>query len=81
MLKDAGATQFLVSQSEAERLKGLRRSLRLDEALLSPAEREQLAMALAPSPALQKVVDMRRELTALWGRSMASRVEATASGA
>jgi stearoyl-CoA desaturase (delta-9 desaturase) len=63
---------------EAERLDSLKSSLRRDEALLSQAEREELAVALAPSPTLQKLVAMRRELTDLWSRSMASKEQLVA---
>ena len=63
---------------EAERLDSLKSSLRRDESLLSQAEREELAVALAPSPTLQKLVAMRRELTDLWSRSMASKEQLVA---
>ena len=40
--------------------------------MLLARERELLEDALAPSPALLKLLAMRRELKALWGRSMDS---------
>jgi stearoyl-CoA desaturase (delta-9 desaturase) len=63
---------------DAERLQSLRNWLRHDDSKLSEPQREQLAQALASSPALQKLVTMRRELQSLWGRSMATREQLVA---
>ena len=58
------------SPREAERLHKLRHWLFSEERALLAREREQLEDALAASPALLKLLAMRRELKALWGRSL-----------
>jgi stearoyl-CoA desaturase (delta-9 desaturase) len=59
---------------EAERLRKLKRWLNRDERTLLEREREALAKGLSSiSPQLQTLVAMRRELTTLWSRSLASR--------
>ena len=55
------------------RLANLRDWLFRDTEDMAVPEREALARELSQSPVLQKVYAMRDELTALWGRSMASR--------
>ena len=67
-----------VAPRDAERLRVLKRWLMRDEHTLLDRERASLAHGLAISPALQKVVAMRRELMALWGRSMASKEQLVA---
>ena len=67
-----------VAPRDAERLRVLKRWLMRDERTLLDRERASLAHGLAISPALQKVVAMRRELMALWGRSMASKEQLVA---
>jgi stearoyl-CoA desaturase (delta-9 desaturase) len=47
--------------------------LERDEKILAEAERRRLVETLPKSRALQTVYAMRRDLAALWGRSMASR--------
>jgi stearoyl-CoA desaturase (delta-9 desaturase) len=58
---------------KARLLKNLKRYLYRDESKLSEPERERVEQTLAQLPALQTVYMMRRELIALWARSMASR--------
>jgi stearoyl-CoA desaturase (delta-9 desaturase) len=58
---------------EARVLKSLKGYLCRDESMLSEAERARVEQTLATLPELQTVYEMRRELIALWGRSMASR--------
>jgi stearoyl-CoA desaturase (delta-9 desaturase) len=58
---------------KARLLKNLQRYLYRDENLLSEPERARVEQTLAQLPALQTVYLMRRELIALWARSMASR--------
>jgi stearoyl-CoA desaturase (delta-9 desaturase) len=53
-------------------LRKLRGGLFRDQAMLAESEREALERGLPRSPVLQKIHAMRDELTALWGRSMAS---------
>jgi stearoyl-CoA desaturase (delta-9 desaturase) len=55
------------------RLANLRDWLFRDTEDMAAPEREALARELSQSPVLQKVYAMRDELTALWGRSMATR--------
>ena len=57
---------------DAERLYKLKHWLMMEERALLAREREELEKALAGSPTLLKLLVMRRELKALWGRSMAS---------
>ncbi len=66
------------SPREAERLHKLRRWLRRDERSLLERERRALAAGLSGSPAMQKLLAMRRELTTLWGRSMATQEQLVA---
>ncbi len=58
---------------QARLLKSLKGYLYRDENLLSEPERAQVEQTLAKLPTLQTVYLMRRELIALWERSMASR--------
>jgi stearoyl-CoA desaturase (delta-9 desaturase) len=60
------------SPREAERLHKLRHWLFSEERVLLARERELLEEALAASPSLLKLLAMRRELKALWGRSLES---------
>jgi stearoyl-CoA desaturase (delta-9 desaturase) len=81
-LRDAYAAELRslkkTAPREAERLRTLRRWLMKDERTLLEREREALAQGLAVSPSLQQLVAMRRELTALWDRSMATREQLVA---
>ncbi len=54
-------------------LRQVRRWLNLDSKALGEVERGKLMTILASSPQLRTVYQMRQELTALWGRSTASR--------
>jgi stearoyl-CoA desaturase (delta-9 desaturase) len=58
---------------DAEVLKGLKRWLHRDERSLAESERARLAQALERHSQLATVYNMRKELTALWERSTASR--------
>ena len=58
---------------EARVLKSLKSYLYRDESMLSERERARVEQTLAKMPTLQTVYLMRRELIALWERSMASR--------
>ncbi|MBI2317558.1 MAG: fatty acid desaturase [Betaproteobacteria bacterium] len=58
---------------DAKVLKRLKRWLARDEGSLAEGERATLAQGLAKSAPLRTVYSMRRELTALWERSSASR--------
>ncbi len=58
---------------QARVLKTLKDYLYRDESRLSEPERARVEQALAQLPALQTAYRMRRELIALWARSMASR--------
>jgi stearoyl-CoA desaturase (delta-9 desaturase) len=58
---------------QARVLKNLKGYLYRDESRLSEPERARVEQTLAQLPALQTVYRMRRELIALWARSMASR--------
>lgn len=58
------------SPRDAERLYKLKHWLFSEERMLLARERELLEAALASSPALQRLLAMRRELKALWGRSL-----------
>ena len=57
---------------DAKSLQGLKRWLNRDEQQMRFDERARLAEALAKSRKLSTVYAMRKELTALWGRSNAS---------
>jgi len=57
----------------ARLLQNLKRWLHRDETTLCEPERKEVAKALSMSRALQTAYSMRRELTALWGRSTDSR--------
>ncbi|MCC6473707.1 MAG: fatty acid desaturase [Burkholderiales bacterium] len=61
------------SSHDVRALKRLKHWLNLDETVLKEPEREQLASALARHSRLQTVYDMKRDLSALWGHSNASR--------
>lgn len=54
-------------------MKELRRWLAADESELAPDEKSRLAFLLQSNSRLQTVVTMRKELTALWARSTATR--------
>ena len=54
-------------------VKELRRWLAADESELAPDEKSRLAFLLQSNSRLQTVVTMRKELTALWARSTATR--------
>lgn len=58
---------------KARLLKNLKGYLFRDESLLSESERARVEQTLAKLPTLQTVYLMRRELIALWERSMVSR--------
>ncbi len=58
---------------EARILKNLKGHLCRDESTLSEPERARVEQTLAKLPELRTVYRMRRELVALWSRSMASR--------
>ncbi len=60
------------SPREAERLHKLKHWLFSEERVLLARERELLESGLSNSPALLKLLAMRRELKALWGRSLES---------
>ncbi len=68
----------LSAPREAERLRTLKRWLTRDERTLLERERSALASGLAISPRLQTLLAMRRELTALWSRSLATREQLVA---
>ncbi|HSG76015.1 MAG TPA: fatty acid desaturase [Burkholderiales bacterium] len=59
--------------ADAYALETVKPLLDRDEKILGDAERRRLAETLPKSSALQTVYAMRRELAALWGRSVASR--------
>jgi stearoyl-CoA desaturase (delta-9 desaturase) len=59
-------------QSDLARVKVARRWLHKDVAKLSPAHRGKVEVALAESPMLAKIHEMRTELAAIWERSSAS---------
>jgi stearoyl-CoA desaturase (delta-9 desaturase) len=63
---------------DAERLHKLRHWLLSEERSLLVREREALEAALAGSPALLKLLAMRRELKAVWSHSLASREQLVA---
>jgi stearoyl-CoA desaturase (Delta-9 desaturase) len=58
---------------DAHALETVKPLLDRDEKILGEAERRRLAEALPKSRAVQTVYAMRRDLAALWGRSLASR--------
>jgi len=58
---------------DAQALETVKPLLDRDEKILGEAERRRLAETLPKSRAVQTVYAMRRELAALWGRSLASR--------
>jgi stearoyl-CoA desaturase (delta-9 desaturase) len=58
---------------EARKLERLRRWLNRDERTLRETERRELAELLPGSRVLQTMYAMRRELAAVWGRSLATR--------
>ena len=58
------------SPRDAERLYKLKHWVMMEERALLAREREELEKALAGSPALLKLLAMRRELKAIWSRSM-----------
>ena len=58
---------------DAQALETVKPLLDRDEKILGETERRRLAEALPKSRALQTVYAMRRDLAALWGRSLASR--------
>ncbi len=62
-----------LAPQDARLLQNLKSWLHRDETTLCEPEREELEKALSKSRALQTAYSMRRELTALWGRSTDSR--------
>jgi len=64
--------------ADAYALESLEPLLDRDERILGAAERRRLAETLPKSRALQTVYAMRRDLAALWGRSLASREQLVA---
>lgn len=66
------------SPHDAERLHKLKHWLLSEERSLLAREREALEAALAGSPALLKLLAMRRELKAVWSHSLASREQLVA---
>ena len=66
------------SPRDARALEAIEPLLDRDEKILGEAERRSLAEALPKSRALQTVYAMRRDLAALWGRSLASREQLVA---
>ena len=75
-LKQAYAEEFgrlrRLSPAEARSLRDVKPWLTRDERMLDEARRVRLATALRGSQALDTMYSMRRELTALWGRSAAT---------
>jgi len=63
---------------DAYALESLEPLLDRDERILGEAERRRLAETLPKSRALETVYAMRRDLAALWGRSLASREQLVA---
>jgi stearoyl-CoA desaturase (delta-9 desaturase) len=61
-----------LAPQEAHALQTVEPWLDSDDKMLHEAERARLAEVLPKSQALQTMVSMRRELAAIWGRSMAS---------
>jgi stearoyl-CoA desaturase (delta-9 desaturase) len=59
--------------ADAQALETVKPLLDRDEKILREAERRRLAETLPKSRAVQTVYAMRRDLAALWGRSLASR--------
>jgi stearoyl-CoA desaturase (delta-9 desaturase) len=53
-------------------LRRCRKWLMRDDTLLAPGERDQMARALTLAPALSTLIQMRRDLMALWESSSAS---------
>ena len=62
-----------LSPNEVRVLRDLKRCMHRDESMLREQERAKVAAALSKSSSLHTVYSMRRELTALWERSTASR--------
>jgi stearoyl-CoA desaturase (Delta-9 desaturase) len=60
------------AKSEMKSVRGARRLLNKDVAKLSPAKRVRVEGALAESPMLAKIHEMRTELSSIWERSSAS---------
>jgi stearoyl-CoA desaturase (delta-9 desaturase) len=61
------------SPEEAHALAAVRPWLDRDDKMLHDAERARLAVVLPKAPRLQTMVEMRRDLAAVWGRSAATR--------
>jgi len=64
-----------VAPQYASRLKGIEKWLHRDDRALREDERRMLVAVLSESSALRTAYSMRRELTALWERSLLSREE------
>ena len=62
-----------VAPQDARILRSLKRWLNQDERVVPESERRKLAEVLSKSRVLMTMISMRRELTAIWGRSAASR--------
>lgn len=71
-VRQLAAEEFSRLKMTAQDGKRFRRLLGQDGATLTPAAREQLSPLLARSERLDKIVEMRAELEALWERSSAS---------
>lgn len=71
MAHEIKALQLRQRRGERLLLRRCRRLVR-DAAALAPQERAQVDRALSLAPALATLVQMRRELTALWESSSAS---------
>jgi stearoyl-CoA desaturase (delta-9 desaturase) len=59
-------------QGDRALLRRCRKWLMRDDTLLAPGERDQMARALTLAPALSTLIQMRRDLMALWESSSAS---------
>jgi stearoyl-CoA desaturase (delta-9 desaturase) len=63
----------LAAPNDARLLRSLKRWLNQNEKMIPVTERQKLAEALPRSRVLLTMVTMRRELAAIWGRSLATR--------
>jgi stearoyl-CoA desaturase (Delta-9 desaturase) len=62
-----------IAPADAQLLRSLKRWLNQNEKMVPAPARQQLAETLPKSRVLMTMVAMRRELTAIWGRSTATR--------
>jgi stearoyl-CoA desaturase (delta-9 desaturase) len=67
------ANEFQNMQEFANHLKDARDWLYKDEVKLSSDEKQKLEELMKTNPQLRKMIEMRRELHAIWGRSNATR--------